>query len=494
MKKSKFSITQINAASSLLLQFVTIISGFIIPKIILKYFGSEVNGLISSLNQFLNYIEILEGGLTGVVMASLYKPLVDKDFDKVSSIVKSTQKFYMRLSSIFIIYTLVLSILYPLLTSSNFSFGYVASLTWILSITLFIQYSFSLSFRLLLQADKKVYVVSFVQIIFIIINILIFKFLTIFITNIHLLKLCSAIGYLVQPIIYYFYITKNYKLNKNAELDYNFLKSRWDGFAINIAAFVHYNTDIAILTMFTNLSTVSVYSVYSLVTVGLRKIVTSISSGIAPSVGHLYATKNVKKLNQKFDSYETFIFSITFFLFTVGGLLITPFIEIYTSGIKDVNYIQPLFGVLIIISEMIFCLREPYITMAYSANKFKDLKLIAYIEAVLNIVISLILVSKYGLVGVTIGTIIAMMVRTIYHVIYLKSHILKRNFSHFIKKIIVFSVFVILSIMFCKFIYPFDNINILNWIVHAIFYSVIVLLFILGANVLLRKNTKYELE
>ena len=42
-----------NIVSSIVLQVVNIISGFILPRIILGTFGSEVNGLVSSLNQFL---------------------------------------------------------------------------------------------------------------------------------------------------------------------------------------------------------------------------------------------------------------------------------------------------------------------------------------------------------------------------------------------------------------------------------------------------------
>lgn len=60
---------------------------------ILKTFGSDVNGLVSSLNQFLSYISLIEGGLTGVVLASLYKPLEEKNYNKVSGIVKATNKF-----------------------------------------------------------------------------------------------------------------------------------------------------------------------------------------------------------------------------------------------------------------------------------------------------------------------------------------------------------------------------------------------------------------
>ncbi len=76
----KTKITLLNMMSALLLQICSIIGGFIVPHIIINYFGSNVNGLVSSLNQFLSYISLLEGGITSVVMANLYKPLSQKKY------------------------------------------------------------------------------------------------------------------------------------------------------------------------------------------------------------------------------------------------------------------------------------------------------------------------------------------------------------------------------------------------------------------------------
>ena len=64
-------ITRINMIFSIVLQIVTIISGFIIPRQILLAFGSEVNGLVNSITQFLNYISLIEGGLGSVIMTAL---------------------------------------------------------------------------------------------------------------------------------------------------------------------------------------------------------------------------------------------------------------------------------------------------------------------------------------------------------------------------------------------------------------------------------------
>ena len=487
--KKKYNITLINVISNILLQITTIISGFIIPRIILTSFGSEVNGLISSLNQFLNYINLFEGGLGGVVLANLYKPLYEKDSEKISSVINTTTKFYRKIATIFIGYTILIASIYPIVTKTSFSYSYIFTLTLILGITLFIQYNFSLSYRLLLQADKKVYIVSFTQILLTIINVLVFLIMSKIYPEIHILKLVSALIFLLQPIIYNYFIKKYFNLNKQSKSDKKLLDSRWDGFAINIAAFIHNNTDITILTILTNLKIVSIYSVYALVTSGLKRLIQSISAAIAPTIGHLYAKKNINELNEKFELYEYIIFIITYFLFTVGILLITPFVLTYTKGVTDTNYNQFLFGIILILSELIYCIREPYVTLAYSANKFKEIRISAYIEAVTNIILSIILVFKFGLIGVAVGTLVSMTYRTLFHVLYLKNNIIERSPKYFIKKLITFTFISIIGILFSYKYLPIKIYTFINLIKYGLIYSIIILvLYIINSLIFYKKN------
>ena len=79
--------------SGMVLQFFTLVSGFILPKIILYLLWLEVNGLVSSLNQFLSYITLVEGGITGVIIANLYKPIVEQDNNKISSVLVTADRF-----------------------------------------------------------------------------------------------------------------------------------------------------------------------------------------------------------------------------------------------------------------------------------------------------------------------------------------------------------------------------------------------------------------
>ena len=210
----KNKATLLNMISGLILQLFTLVSGFILPKIILIYFGSEVNGLVSSLNQFLSYITLVEGGITGVIVANLYKPIVDQDNRKISSVLITADRFYKKIGALFIGYSIILSIIYPLYFKTEFKVAYVCSLTLILSITLLIQYMFSLTLKTLLNADKKGYIVNFTQTLIVIFNV-IFALISVCVyPSIHVLKLISGSLFILQPIVFNGYVKKNYKIVK----------------------------------------------------------------------------------------------------------------------------------------------------------------------------------------------------------------------------------------------------------------------------------------
>ena len=95
----------LNVISAIILQFSTVEMEFIVSKSTIQFFGSNVNGLITSLTQFLSYITLVEGGITGVIIASLYAPLARKDNSKIASIIFTSKKFYNRVSLFFVFTT-----------------------------------------------------------------------------------------------------------------------------------------------------------------------------------------------------------------------------------------------------------------------------------------------------------------------------------------------------------------------------------------------------
>ncbi len=481
-------ITLINIVANIILQLTNIVSWFIIPKIILSNFGSDVNGLVSSITQFLSYITLVEGGITGVVSASLYKPLIENNVKKISSIIKTSNIFYKKIGIIFILYCVLLAIIYPILFDINFSYFYVFSLVIILSLNLLIQYMFSITLKNLLNADKKCYVVSFVQTIILILGIILSYISIKIYPSIHLLKLLTGLLFILQPIIFNQYVKKNYNIDYTVNEDKELLNQRWNGFAINVAAFIHSCTDIAILTIFTNFSTVSIYSVYIIVTNGLKSIFNAISNAIVPTIGLAYASDNTEVLNKKMDVYELLTFNLVFYMFTLAGLLITPFVLIYTFGISDANYNQPIFGILLVISEGLYLIKFPHLNLSYTANKFKELTKPAFIEAGINIVVSLVLVNKFGLIGVAIGTLCAMIYRMIYQVYFTKKLIKERNEIVFYKKLVIFIVFTLIGLILSNFMMIKSDIDLFNWFINAIVCAFIFGILYLIADIIFFKK------
>lgn len=465
--------TKRNIIASLILQVVTVLNGFIVPRLILSYFGSDVNGLVSSISQFLNYITLLEGGVSGVIMASLYKPLAENDEKKVSGIIKATNNFFQKIGLIFIVYSIGVGVVYPLVISTGYSWGYVFSLTIILSVSLFVQYFFSLTYRLLLNADRRGYIVSLTQIVFISVNLVLVLLTVHVFPSIHAIKIASVLAFLIQPIIYNRYVGKHYKIDKSISADSEALAQRWSGFGQNLAFFIHSNTDIVVLTAFTSLTNVSIYSVYFMVIHSLRNLIMSVSSAIVPSMGNVLSGNDDESRQKAFDLYEFGISLITVFIFTCGGVLITPFVMVYTSGITDANYYQPLFGVLLLIAEAVYCFRDPYVSVAYASGHFKETAKFSYIEAGINIVVSVALVKNVGLVGVAIGTVVSMVYRMIMHVIYLKNNILYRPLRKYLSNLLVYIIPVVLSSIICSFIHLEVN-TYYQWILQAVITVVIV--------------------
>lgn len=200
-----------NAVSALMLQLATMAQGLILPKLILTYFGSEVNGLISSVTQFLGFISLLEGGLGAVVLAELYRPIEEQDDKKIGCILEACQAFFNQLAIAFIVYTIILSFVYPLFITKQFSFAYTSTMVLILSITTLTQYLFSITYKLYLQASQKLYVVNYVSCVTIVINTVSAVVIMMWFPNAHAVKLCSGFIYLLQPLAFSHFIDPKYR-------------------------------------------------------------------------------------------------------------------------------------------------------------------------------------------------------------------------------------------------------------------------------------------
>ena len=455
-----------NLVSALVLQIITMLSGFILPRLIISTFGSEINGLVSSITQFLSFISLLEGGLGAVVLAELYKPIESNDDIQTNAILQSCQRFFSQLAIVFVIFTVTIGIGYGICMRDKYSFAYVFTLVLILSFITIVQYLFSITFKLLLQAQQRIYIVNTVASVTVALNLVVTVILIYIYPSIHIIKLFSAIVFLIQPIVYAKCTERKFhKKNRNRTGENYTIKNRWDGFAQNLAHFVNLNTDIAVITIFLSLSDISVYSVYMLPITALRSVIVSLTNSYQSALGKYYAQGDYAKLKENSKRFADLNTILSTILFSTCTILINQFVRLYTKGITDANYFQPLFALTIIIANMIYCIREPYRLLILSAGNFKETNFGAVFEAILNLLISIILIRPLGLFGVAVGTLIAILYRFIYFAIYLRKEILQKDFKDYLPS--VMRVFVVLVIIIAS--YYFINLQIENYVMFVLY-------------------------
>lgn len=456
-----------NSISPLIYQATTIICGFILPRLILGHFGTEVNGLVNSITQFLGIIAFLELGVGAVVQSSLYKPLSDNDDIAVSKVITSADKFFRRLGYVLAIYVIAMLFYYPYLVKQNFSFTFTATLIIAISIRSFAQYFFGIVNRLLLLADQKAYIQYIAQTLAVITNTLGCYTLIAFDCSVQVVYGMTSVIFFLQPLAIHLYIKKHYTLNRKIYYDVEPIKQKWNGIAQHIAAVILTGSDTVILTVFSSLVNVSIYAVYYLPMSGSRLIIMSMISGIMALIGNLWAKQDLKELRKVFAWTEWLIHTGTTLIFTLTAVLIVPFVQVYTHGVRDANYIQPLFGILLVAANSGHCLRLPYNIMILAAGHYKQTQHNYIIAAVINTVISIIGVKQFGLIGVTLGTLAAMVYQTVWMAWYNSKNFIRWPMKNFWKQMAVNAVSAA-SIFIVTSYFTLTGVSYLEWVVLAI--------------------------
>lgn len=456
-----------NTAASLLQELVTIACGLILPRLILSSFGSAYNGVVSSITQFISCVTLLRSGLGGVTRAALYKPLSEGDYVSISGIVKATEGFMRRVSHIFVGLLVAFAVVYPFIVP-EFGWLFTFTLVLILGLSTYFECRFSIAYQFLLQADQRRYVVAIIRCACLVLNTIVAALLIKAGGSIHVVKLGSALVFILSPLLVYFYTIKRYPLDRRIKADDKTLAQRWDAFAHQVAAFVTTNTDIMVLTVFCDIRIVSVYSVYNMVTGPMKNLITSLANGAEAAFGDMIAKQEGDQLVGRFRLYEYLVFTVSTLLFTCTAILITPFVSIYTSGITDTDYYRPLFGCLMAAAQFAVCIRIPYQTIVETSGRFRETRNGAIAEAVINIIVSVVLVKLLGLIGVAIGTITAVLFRTVQYAMYVNKFLVKNCFASFMRNSVISLAFAPIMYGIIAFTLKFEVTNYAQWLLYAV--------------------------
>ena len=477
-RTKRFAYSTISTA---IYQLVLFLAGFITPKVMLTFYSSEINGLVSSITQFITYFNLVEAGLSGAAVYALYKPLAKQDYKEISSVVVSAKKFYLQAGYIFLVLITALAVGYPFIIGSQaLSNVEVALLVFVLGANSALEFFTMAKYRALLSADQKTYIISIASTIHVILNTVIIFVLARFSINIVLLRTVALTSVFVRSLILMLYVRKKYpQINYKAEPQKNALDKRWDAMYMQILGAIHTGAPVVILTVVVkDLLLVSVFSIYNMIITGLHGMMSIFSSGLSAGFGDVIVKKETETLKKTYQEFELGYLSLMTVVYSVAMLTIMPFIKIYTKGVTDTNYYIPMVGFLIVLNGFLYNIKSPQSMILIAAGLYKESRIQTTIQGALMVVLGCILGYLYGIEGILLACIISNLYRDIDLLFFIPQKVTKLPVSNTLKRWGEMAGCFVLICLLGSLI-PFEISNYFEWAIFACIVGVIALVTVL---------------
>lgn len=407
---------------------ITLLMGFISRTIFIYVLGITylgVNGLFINVLGVLSFAEL---GIGTAMNYSLYKPVAEKDTEKIKSLMKFYKTAYRVIA---LIITIIGLSIVPFLkyivkdpgNIGDISIYYLIFLFNTVS-SYFVIYKFSL-----VNAEQKNYIFSYINTItsVVIITIQIIS-LVIFKSFLVYLLVAAIIG-LIQKIFVSIYLNRKYPYlhDKNTK---KLTKEDLKPIKKNVIALVWHKigeisvhqTDNIIISVFINITTVGIISNYNLLMVSVSRFITVIFDSAIASLGNLIATEGVARQYYIFKVYRFVAFWLYGFSSIAFYILLSPFITLWIG--KEM-LISEFVLLLIIINYYMIGHRICINNIKSAGGVFDQDKYVALLQGVVNLIVSVVMVKLIGLPGVYIGTIVQGTLATI-----IKPIIVYKNIFH----------------------------------------------------------------
>ncbi len=410
-----------NISLSLVITITSSVLSFLINKYFILNLGIENLGLMRLFTQSIFFLALLDMGLSTAATVAFYKPLMDDDKLKISSLYYTVKKFYEKISIIVLVLGLILTPLISMLIGEvKTIYPYIY---WLLFILVLSMNYHLMKFSILFLADQKYAFVTVVSGGSLILEKALQLFVIIYFQSFVIFILVGILGFLLRYLFYRYHYESNYfKMKDVGVYDKSIQQGATKMIFHKLSNMIVYNTDYIIIVKFIGLSTVGIYSSYLMLTSLVMTVISILHNVLDPIVGKLVA-----KESDAFNLDLWFVFfRVCFFIGCVVGLVFykvaTPFVVLWLGD----DFV--LLGVavsLIAINLFFDIVKWPMEIFKYKYAFYNDIHL-PIIEVIINLTISIILVQYLGIAGVIIGTIVS----NVIVVVFLKTFLVfKRCFK-----------------------------------------------------------------
>lgn len=408
-----------NASTALISNFVTLLIGFILQKLFINTLGDEFLGLNSIFNNVISMLSIAELGIGTAIIYSLYKPLFDNNKDEVKSLLKFYKDTYNIIALVVFIISLILMPFISKIVNTALDINvYLVFFLFIIDVV----FSYLLSYkRSILQADQNGYVINIIHIVYTICLNGCLATILVLNKNYYLYLIIKCIWRLIENIVISLYVNKKYPYikEKSNRLDKKIKDNiilKVKGLVFHkVGSFIVLGTDNLIISHYLGNIIVAYYSNYYLIINAASSLLSQLFSAITPSIGNLLVEGNSEK---NYEMFKKIMFSnfLIYCYASVGIFICMNSLITLWVGSKRVLSLAVL--TILTINFYMMGMRASIGAYKDAAGIFYEDRFVPLIESFLNIVLSILLVNKFGLAGVFVGTFLSSLVVVLYSLPY----------------------------------------------------------------------------
>ena len=467
---------------------ITSLVAILIPRLFIVNYGSEVNGLLSSIRQIYVYLALLEAGVGDASVIALYGPIGRKDHQATNEILAATHYYYRKIGMIYAACVVVLSFVYPLLLDTTIPYNVCCLVILLQGSGSVISYLFQGKYNMLLRVDNRNYVTTNLGTVTSVLTDICRIGLLLMGKSIVAIQATYLVFNLIKMLYVSWYIKRNYPwIDLNVKPNFQAISQRSAVLVHQVSALVFSHTDVLVLTFVCGLKTVSIYSMYASIYGMVSNLITITGNSVQSVLGQTFHNDREKYIELQ-DAFETYYLALVFGLFTIASIFILPFMKLYTAG-ADINYIDWKLPVLFSTYQLISYGRISSNNIISFAGKFKETQWRAWLETGINLVVSFVCVFQFGIYGVLIGTIAALLYRANDIIIFANKVVLNRSpwptYRRWLIDLVVFSVLVFLFVSI-----PMRVDTYFGMILNAMWVSVVIMAAFLGVSSLTEPSSR----
>lgn len=459
-----------NTFWNLIYQLTAVVAGFLIPRAIIGVYGSEVNGLVTSLTQFIGYFALVEAGISGAATFALYKPLAQGDWESANIVASASRVFYKKSGAVFLLLLVCLSVVYPVFVSASYlSPLEIAFLTFLLGAKVVVDFFALSKYRVFLTADQKNWLIQVASTVYTLLNTVIiigFAYLRVPVVLVYFVALLAVFA---RSLILFIYTRRNYpELNCKVDFTGYELPQRWDALFLQILGAVQSGAPVILATILCgSMADVSVLAVYLLVSNGLQMIPNILGTGMQALFGRQLVEGDYSALRLSYRLYRALVYGVSAVACGCAFSLILSFVDLYASGFNDANYHNALLGFLIVLNVFLYHGKSSQGLLVIAAGMYRQTRFQTSLQALLIIVFGIPLTIKFGIVGTIAASCVSNLYRVIDLLIFEPIAITKDSLLNSFKSFGLYALQTVLVVLPGCFISGFAS-SWLSWIIVAL--------------------------